>query len=259
MQNLYFEKQFIGTLSKTEYCMKPIIGVSGVWSNETFDNQMITSDFHYVAAAYTNAIYFADGIPMIVVPDTREVDLESAAAEIVGKIDALMLSGGGDVGIKNSGQPKPTLFEQQRRRYTFEAFLLKSAWERDIPVMGICRGQQMMAEVLGGSIKKEFIQGHTSTDEVEVFHKINIKKTSKLLNILKSNHWMVNSYHRQAIATVPDGFEISAVSEDGVIEAIEAKDKKFYMGFQFHPELLLPNDKNAIEIFKAFLASIKSS
>lgn len=239
--------------------MKPIVGVSAVWSNETFDNKMITSDFHYVATSYINAIYFAGGIPLIVAPDTREPDLKNAAEEIVEKLDALLLSGGGDVGIKNGGNPKPTLFEQQQRRYTFEAFLLKAAWKRDIPVMGICRGQQMIAEVLGGSLKKEFIQGHTPEGDDEICHKINIEKSSKLSCILGTDEWIVNSYHRQAIATVPEGFEISAVSEDDVIEAIEAKDKKFYMGFQFHPELLLPNDKKAIAVFQAFLESIKSS
>jgi putative glutamine amidotransferase len=240
--------------------MKKIIGISAPWSHETFIAANITSDFYYVATEYTDAVHAAGGIPFIIAPHTLDNHLEQTAASIMERIDALLLTGGGDIGINKSSETKQTLVEQQRRRYEFEALLVRLAWDHDIPVLGICRGHQMIAEVLGGSIRRDFIKGHTSdSDGVDIQHNIIISKDSRLKKIIKADEWVVNSYHKQDVCALPACLAISAVSEDGVIEAIEAAGKRFFMGVQFHPELLLPDDEKAKKIFTAFLDSVSGS
>lgn len=234
--------------------MKPIIGVSAAWSNETLQEANFTDDFFYAASPYVNAIYYSGGIPVLLAPDVRGAADKARGMEIIERIDGLLLTGGGDLGLGTSRRYKPLLIEQQRCRYEFEARLIKAAWERDIPVLGICRGHQMMAEVLGGVISEKPIEGHgQEKDGTERRHKIILEDGSRLSQICGIKHWAVNSWHCQAAEKLPDRIQASAVCEDGIIEALEARDKKLFIGVQFHPELMIPYDDMAVKLFRVFI------
>lgn len=234
--------------------MRSIIGVSSVWSGETLEDENITEDFFYVGSNYTNAIYDLGSVPFILAPITTNLKKEDLVNRIVESVDGLLLSGGGDIGINPSRSYIPRLIEQQRQRYEFEALLIKKAWEIDLPVLGICRGHQMIIETLGGTITDQPIYGHTEKDGYNSWHNINIQHSSKLAKICGTETWKVNSYHTQAVKKMPKCLDVSAMCDDGIIEAVEARDKKFFMGFQFHPEMLLKQkDKFAIKIMQEFI------
>lgn len=131
-------------------------------------------------------------------------------------------------------------------RYKNEFAVIRAAKKYKKPLLGICRGLQVLAVVEGGSVLDDDInvgnsiihqQGGIKPPDTAV-HNIRIAPESKLWGMLKRDHIMVNSFHRQALETVPDGYVVSAVADDGNIEAIEAKGSEFVMGLQFHPEML---------------------
>ena len=124
--------------------------------------------------------------------------------------------------------------------------LIKYLYEEDIPTLGICLGMQNMAKVFN-NYKEISIDNHYQ-DDLYV-HKIIINQKSNLSKIIKKEYIMVNSRHHAAIEHTK--LDVSAYSLDGVIEAIEDKSKKFFIGLEWHPESL--NDNNSYRIFKAFV------
>ncbi len=126
--------------------------------------------------------------------------------------------------------------------------IAKYLWQIDKPTFGICLGMQQMAEAFNGNLEKIDTCFHNSN--LTYVHKINIKKDSLLYNILQSNNIFVNSRHSYNV--VNTNLSVSAYSEDYIIEAIEDKTKKFYLGIQWHPESLI-NDLNSRLLLDAFI------
>lgn len=171
-------------------------------------------------------------------------------------LKGLILSGGGDV--------DPSLYAQKnthskgiiRERDEFEIKLLRKFYEQDKPVLAICRGMQVLNVAFGGTLIQH-IEGHYQKEGREVLtHDIFIRKGTKLYNIIGKERIMVNSFHHQAIRDIAPLFVISAVSSDGIIEAVEHSSKKFFIGVQFHPEYM--HDKEPFKsIFDAFIEALK--
>ena len=179
--------------------------------------------------------------------------LKEFAEEIVSKLDAILFSGVGDA-KKFKKEELPTLYEQQPLRYSFEKELLLEAWKRDLPILGICRGYQMLVEVFGGRLMDETIDGHKQNlPGYEPWHSLRIKENSKFENLVGTREMKVNSFHIQAVEKVPKGFEAVGWSDDRIIEAIEAIDKEFVFGVQFHPEERYDVDPHAKAIFDHFV------
>lgn len=183
----------------------------------------------------------------------REVDLES--------LDSIILSGGSDIDptlYGESANSHNTKLDRERDRYEFE--ILEFALSRDIPVLGICRGAQLINIYLGGTLHPTIL----SFDE-ELIHKNSIFpiksvsiKSSKLKDILNQESIIVNSLHNQAIDRVGDSLRAIAFSERNLIQAIESSEFKFLIGVQWHPEYL-PYIKSQLRLFRELLRySIKS-
>ena len=130
-------------------------------------------------------------------------------------------------------------------------YALKYLYDIDKPVLGICLGMQEMGKLFNGKLCS--VNNHKS--KLNYVHDVIIKRNSKLYGVLKSNYIKVNSRHKDRLSCTD--LDIVGISGDGVIEAIEAKEKKFYIGVQWHPENMLKYDKNQNNIFKYFINSIK--
>lgn len=238
--------------------MKPIIGITTAWSIETWGESEV-GGYYYVGKPYVEAITNANGLPILLTPDFEKESIDKYIDQIISLVDGIIFTGGGDA-KKFSKENLPSLKKQQPERYYFESKLMKKAWDKGIPVLGICRGYQMIIEVFGGSLSDKTINGHKQNiPGYESWHKVNVKKGSLFYNLLNESEWAVNSFHIQAVDNVPHNFITSIVSEDGIIEGVETESDRFFAGVQFHPEELTYKDKRAERFFSEFIKRINNN
>lgn len=138
--------------------------------------------------------------------------------------------------------------------HNHEEFIAKYCYENDIPLLGICAGYNNMIRGLGGSAEKiQNVDIHDRPD-LKYAHKCKVvDKNSLFAKIVKEETFDVNSVHTYVGTKIPKQLSIVAVSDDNQVEVVEAKDKKFYIGIKYHPELLVDDDKKQNEIFKQFV------
>ncbi|OHW61647.1 putative glutamine amidotransferasec [Andreesenia angusta] len=240
---------------------KPIIGISG--SVLDIENGPFTGSRRaYVNEDYVKAVVKSGGVPVII-PMTA--DKEIIDIQLDG-IDALLLSGGHDIDPSEYGEaPKPRLNETLPERDKFDILLVEGAVKRGIPVLGICRGHQVLNVALGGSLHQdlEYIEGcEEAHDQFESedpeSHAVRTKERSILRELLGET-LKVNSFHHLAIKELAPGFRATAISSDGLIEGIEHSRHKFIVGVQWHPEALASSgDRRMERLFEEFVYSAKA-
>lgn len=170
--------------------------------------------------------------------------------------DGLLLPGGGDMDPKFYGQERiPACGEPNLLRDAAEPLLLRAFLAADKPVLGICRGIQVMNAVLGGDLYQDIKpfehlphNGHWAK-----VHAVTVRRGTLLSRILGQDTVLVNSQHHQAVDRVAPGFTLAALSEDGIVEAIEKPDAGFCLGVQWHPEWLSDADPAMQSLFDAFV------
>ena len=170
--------------------------------------------------------------------------------------DGLLLPGGGDMDPKFYGQARiPACGEPNLLRDAAEPLLLRAFLAADKPVLGICRGIQVMNAVLGGDLYQDIKpfehlphNGHWAK-----VHTVTVRRGTLLSRILGQDTVLVNSQHHQAVDRVAPGFTLAALSEDGIVEAIEKPDAWFCLGVQWHPEWLSDADPAMQGLFDAFV------
>lgn len=235
---------------------KPIIGITCPWSEETWGATVDGGGYNYAGRAYISAIYRAGGIPVLIPPVFETESLTQDAENIINLVDGIYFTGGGNVKRPPSSVLK-TLYEQQPVRSVWEEELIKLAYKNDMPALGVCRGHQMIAVALGGkmdTVRKE--EHKQSTPMSQGSHNVKVEKGSLLYNLIGEESWFVNSLHVERVEELPSGFISAAVADDGGVEAISATDKLFFMGTQFHPELM-PDDEKSKKIFSGFITAAK--
>lgn len=177
----------------------------------------------------------------------------SAALGICGGI---LFSGGGDITPRLCGitdYDPAYLVDPFPERDEYELELAKLAYRRNVPVLGICRGAQIISSALGGSLYFDIL-GHTqkrSRDQPS--HSIHVSDGSLLHRLVGQFTLEVNSFHHQAVEKVPEQLNVCATSDDGITEALEAPDRRFFVGVQWHPEHL--SDYASSVLFAAFVAA----
>ncbi|MBN1544035.1 gamma-glutamyl-gamma-aminobutyrate hydrolase family protein [Candidatus Woesearchaeota archaeon] len=226
---------------------KPRIGITG-----NFDQG---SSKYCVDQRYVEAVQDAGGIPII-------LPIYANASRFIRSIDGLLVTGGGSgslTGKQRKSKILPNLEEQNSRRYHFERYMIIASRKAKLPILGICRGHQMIAEVFGGTVGRDNldfagtgVEHRQKREEEAPAHRIHVMKGSKLSGMLKRKDTSVNSLHRQAVTSLPKGFRMSAVADDGVIEGIESCDG-MVIGIQFHPEMLMEKDHVFKRIFSCFV------
>jgi microsomal dipeptidase-like Zn-dependent dipeptidase/gamma-glutamyl-gamma-aminobutyrate hydrolase PuuD len=208
-------------------------------------------DLSCISEAYVDAVVKAGGSPVLI-PLTNEI---AVLDEILSRIDGLILSGGGDIysPLYNEAlHPAVESYDLERDNYDIQ--LIKRAAEKQIPVLGICRGHQVINVAFGGNLIQDIPSqlpdsgiNHNETEiGVIAMHSVRIQPGSGLHQIIKEENIWVNSLHHQAIKTVAPGFEAVAWSEDGLVEAIESVDGKSVSGVQWHPERMVATDNTTM-------------
>lgn len=226
--------------------MKPIIGLTMY----DFDKKLDINN------AYLTSIELAGGIP-ICIPNATEENVEA----VLNVVDGLVLIGGADIDpLLFNEEPHRHIGSVVRKRDDSDLLLMKAAFKRQMPVLGICRGQQIMNVAFGGTI----IQDIPSQVENTILHKQPSKrgelahtvevKTPKFNEIFTEETFRVNTFHHQSVGNLGEGLLVSAVAKDGIIEGIEHESHPYCVAVQWHPEELAPNgDVYAQRLFKSFI------
>ena len=234
---------------------KPIIGIS---SSVIVDDSGSFAGYKraYVNKDYVDAVIKAGGVPLII-PFTTDKEVIINQAQV---IDGLIISGGHDVSPYNYGQePSPLLGETFPERDTYEMLLLEESKKRNLPILGICRGSQIINVAGGGTLYQDLslipgnVLKHNQVSKPTLkTHKIQIEENSIISEIF-GKETMVNSFHHQALDKVADDFKVVARASDGIVEAIQHKTYKFLVGVQWHPEMLAVECDEARELFKRLI------
>lgn len=231
---------------------KPVIGITCSMREEDKKREFPTAyAFEYLNRPYHQAVEKAGGLP-IFLPNLENLKL---IEDILSLTNGLLVSGGGDVSPKLYNQKvKAKLIPPVRERDEFEMELIQQAGKRKLPILGICRGMQVINVAFGGSLYQDFklnptYLNHRRRGNLYLRkHEMKIEKNSQLYSIIRKDKLTVNTSHHQMIDMLSPDFKVSAVSvEDKVIEAIEHKTKPI-LGVQWHPEVM--GDLDSKKIFK---------
>lgn len=223
--------------------MRPIIGITGNYDYE--------ADYYWLKRYYVASINKAGGVGIILPP----VDDERLLNHYMSMCNGFLFSGGGDMDPHYWGEmPEWRLGEINPLRDSFEYKLAHKILGSSLPVLGICRGCQLLNVAMGGTLIQDInsrLAHQQKAPRDYAFHAIVIEEGSILAKILKTNNIRVNSFHHQAIKKLGKGLVVSATAPDGTIEAVESKEHPFVIGVQWHPECL--TDKYSDFLFRALV------
>lgn len=232
---------------------KPVIGITC----EVIKQKPDFSEFDLICNyRYVRSVARAGGIPILLPLSSSMNDI----SKLLREIDGLLIIGGDDIhpsfyGERVSSKVKPTY----RGRTQFEIKLCKTALKQKIPILGICHGMQLLNVIYGGTLYQDIcseIKGaRNHRCKKEPLHHVNVKRGSLCHKIFKKTSFPVMSSHHQAVKRVGKSLQVTAVSEDGIVEAIEGPSHT--MAVQWHPERQ-PNDSTQRRVFDYFVRLAKS-
>lgn len=246
--------------------MKPIIGVSVNFSTKNEIGKISglggpMQHWQLVADDYIKAVERAGGIPLLI-PAYEDFE---AMSTVVSLLDGVIFTGGNDIDPKFYGEGFSKLIgEISPRRDSHEMkFITHIIEETEIPVLGICRGHQLINIVLGGSLyqdmRSEGMEDHfyLNSPMDHPIHNIEVTKGSKLSALSNGASLRVNSYHHQCIKKLGKNLTVTA-SHNEIIEAVEHTGERFIMGLQWHPETMIDTCDKQLNIFKEFIKSCQT-
>ena len=217
------------------------------------------ANIHRVTENMTKAIA-ATGVEMITLDyplNEEEID------RILPTLDGVIMAGGPDVHPKYYGREvDPYCGESVEDRDLMELYVMKWAMENDVPVLGVCRGMQLINVALGGTLHQDVVHHmnivHRQPQGVRYWHDVIFEGDSMLRRLVPSERYPVNSYHHQAVERLADGLVPTAYNPDGLIEAYERPASKFLMAVQWHPEVSYFADSFSRKIFDRFLEACRN-
>lgn len=225
-----------------EAAHQPVIGITGNYGDLTCK----------LGEGYYKSVVAAGGVPLIIPP----IADKDTIVNTLDHIDALILSGGGDFNPLWAGEePSKALGGINSERDLPELLIARLAYNRQIPILGICRGIQTLAMALGGKVKQDIgdvatVKHSQDADRSEPTHSVTLSTDSALYKMYQTDTLMVNSFHHQIVDEAGDKFQVTAKSSDGLIEAIESTEFKSILGVQWHPECL----KDGLPLFQWLVA-----
>ena len=232
---------------------KPLIGL-------TFDSEepggYSNQPWYALRQNYFSAVAGAGGLPVALPHEPGDVDA------YLDRLDGLLVTGGAfdvDPALFGDDQRHETVVIKARRT-AFELAACRAACDADMPVLGICGGQQLMNVAFGGTLIQHIPEAvadalahEQPNPRTEAGHSVAITQGSQLHRIVGADEMAVNSAHHQAVAAIAGGLVVDAVAPDGVIEGIEAPGQRFCIGVQWHPEYAISEGDS--RIFDAFVAA----
>ena len=192
-----------------------------------------------IPRGYTDAVQRAGGLPLLLPPDDEVAEHPGL---LLDRLDGLMLAGGRDIDPLTYGaRPDPHTTEPSPERDRFELALASTALERDMPLLGVCRGMQMLNVACGGTllqhVEREQLKRHRHTPGVFADHEVDLASGSLAARAAGGERVSVRSHHHQAIGELGEGLVATGRSpEDGLVEAVELPSKRFVLGVLWHPE-----------------------
>lgn len=229
---------------------RPVIGITGNFGERGCE----------LARAYYRSIELGGGIPIILPPTDNSVMLVS----LLDHLDGILLSGGADLNPLYLNQdPLPGLHAINPERDGCELLLVRLATDRNIPLLGICRGVQVLAAALGGDVFQDLetclppgtrLLKHSQDAPRHVAtHRVHAEKDSVVASLLGTD-FAVNSFHHQAVSDPGPHLRVTARSADGIVEAIESREGRPVMGVQWHPESFTDTgDRSMLPLFRHFV------
>lgn len=231
---------------------KTVIGVTPLWDGER--------DSYWMLPGYLEGLELAGAIPIILPLAADGADI----AQLADLCDGFLFTGGQDVAPQLYGEAmKPTCGELCPARDTLEQELLNRALEQDKPILGICRGLQILNVTLGGTLYQDLPTEHPSEIEHsmkppydQAAHTVRILPDTPLAALLQKQELGVNSCHHQAIRSLAPSLVEMARSTDDLIEAMYLPGKTFVWGVQWHPELSFRTDEDSRKMFMALVTAV---
>ncbi len=231
---------------------KPLIGIT-TRNGKDSDGHPTTTLQH----SYSNAVLQAGGIPMPI-PSMLPAD---DFLGLYSRLDGILFSGGGDVSLEYfNGSDHPRIGEVDEKRDTTEITLMRTAVQDKKPLLGICRGAQVMNVALGGTLYTHIIdqlKGAIDHDypgslRRTIVHPVNVDESSRAAEIFGETLLHVNSLHHQGLKDIAPGLKVAGYAPDGLPEVVELPDHPYAVGVQWHPEWL--TDQPALQrLFKSFV------
>lgn len=231
--------------------MKPVIGITT--NVEKGDKNVLNNE-------YVRSVIRAGGLPIII-----PVGIEEDISQLLGMLDGLLLSGGQDI--------NPMLFNEEPYAYLGEVSPIRDSIELELtrhmlktgkPILGICRGLQILNVAAGGTLFQDLhkqnegptLQHMQIAPNTHPSHYVLLEEGSLLKSIAGSERIQVNSYHHQSLKDVAAVFKVTGMASDGIIESIECIGKEFVLGVQWHPELLsVKEDSVSLRLFDKFISA----
>ena len=233
--------------------MKPMIGIT---CGHTSD----ADGRYYVNEPYVRCIEAAGGMPFLLPALKDDNDIKG----LLQHVDGVLLPGGADIDPGHFGEePLQGLGTIEPERDRLELSIARLALEWEIPILGVCRGIQVLNVAAGGSLYQDIpsqingqhLQHSQKAPRWYATHTLNIEPGSLLEQVLGTVRVKVNSFHHQAVKIPAAGFSITAKSRDGVIEGLESHSHRFACGVQWHPELMVGHYPKQLELFRQLVKS----
>lgn len=235
---------------------KPIIGITLDFAEGSeAEGSFSKRDYYAIRDSYFDAVKAAGGTPIGIPFQADLID------DYLDLIDAIIIPGG-DFALDpawyvagDAPQFPPS------KRLEFDVEIIKKALERDMPLLGICAGMQILAGMHGCKLTSDIQKysatqiSHRGEDPHQYAHDVIVEDDGLLELISQAQYMGVNSHHAEGVVEVSHPIKISGMAGDGVIEAIEVAGKKFALGVQWHPEFFIEDENPNFEIFKALVSS----
>lgn len=216
-----------------------------------------------VNARYVESVVNAGGLPLLIPLQFPPEEVE----RLTDQFDGILIIGGGDVAIERyGGKEHPSVSAPNLDRDALEIAITRMALAYNLPLFGICRGEQVMNVATGGTLYSdipsqfETVLNHSQPEDIPITkltQQVQILTGSNLFSIVRTDRLWTNTFHHQAVNALGDGFRACAFGSDGLIEAIESPDHPFAIGVQWHPEGLQNYSEHAA-LFRAFVAAAES-
>ena len=246
--------------------MKPIIGITSNYdSRDTVGLVTQTGadgqDWDFLASDYVRSVQEAGGIPVII-PQCRDPE---SILDVLEGLDGLLLSGGCDLDPARYGEKAgPFCHGLVPRRDEEEILLAVTAHAKKIPILGICRGLQVMTAAFGGTLYQDLTEEKGAPEHFiisaprnEATHSVSLKDGSRLREIFGADTLGVNSFHHQGVKDVPGNAAVTAVSPDGTVEGLEFEGgAPFTLAVQWHPEMMFDSEQQK-KLFRAFVGAAR--